>query len=121
MRVTVLRDSGSMRFRNTFIHKIVIEFLQPFWYFARRRGYPFRLVILIFIWFWDFGRVLNQASPFALICSLTIHLYWNRCLNLQFHAVLMLEFAHELDPNLIFNETWHVTNGPLTCISVILA
>ena len=28
-----------MRFRNAFIHEILSEFLQPFRYFGRRRGY----------------------------------------------------------------------------------
>ena len=41
-------------FRNSVIHKILSEFLQRFWYVVIRAS-PYLFVILIFIWFWDFG------------------------------------------------------------------
>ena len=41
-------------FRNSFLHKILSEFLQPFWYVGIRAS-PYLFVILIFIWFWNFS------------------------------------------------------------------
>ena len=47
-------------FRNSVIHKILSEFLQPFRYVGIIRVSPYLLVILIFIWFWDFGCFSQQ-------------------------------------------------------------
>ena len=66
--VTVLKDSGSVNSKNTFIHEMFPEFLQPFGYFGKRRGYPFWLVTLIFSGFWICGWVWTSIVPFLLIC-----------------------------------------------------
>ena len=46
-------------FRNSVIHKILSEFLQPFRYVIRVS--PNLLVILIFIWFWEFWFVYSTT------------------------------------------------------------
>ena len=46
-------------FRNSFIHKILSEFLQPFWFVGIRVS-PYLFVILILIWFGDFSWFMQQ-------------------------------------------------------------
>ena len=47
-------------FRNSVIHKIFSEFLQPFRYVGIIRVSPFSIVILIVIWVLDFGWFIQQ-------------------------------------------------------------
>ena len=89
-------------FRNSVIHKILSEFLQPFRYVGtqrrstwvgKERVSPYALVILIFIWFLDFGWLSQQlllrdfrrarVSPFLPFhtftwhdCGMVLHPVW---------------------------------------------
>ena len=71
-------------FRNSVIHKILSELLQPFRYVGIIRVSPFSIVILIVIWVLDFGWFIQQlfwyfrrirVSP-----NLSIHTFsWHDC------------------------------------------
>ena len=71
--------------RNSFFHKILSEFLQPFRYVGIIRVSPYLFVILIFIWFWDFGWFVQQlfwcfrrirVSPYLSVHTFTWHDCW---------------------------------------------
>ena len=47
-------------FRNSVIHKIFSELLQPFRYVGMARVSPFLIVVFVFIWFWFFGWLGQQ-------------------------------------------------------------
>ena len=47
-------------FRNSIIHWIFSEFLQPFRYIGTQRVAPFYTVVLVFLWFWIFGWLGQQ-------------------------------------------------------------
>ena len=49
-------------FRNSVIHKIFSELLQPFWYVGMARVSPFLIGVFVFIWFWVFGCAQSTAG-----------------------------------------------------------
>ena len=72
MRRTGVRVSA---FRNSIIHWIFSEFLQPFRYVRTQRFAPFWIVVFVFIWFWTFGWLGQRVAPFFSFYMWT----WHRC------------------------------------------
>ena len=52
-------------FRNSVIHKILSEFLQPFRYIGIIRVFPYLLVILILFFFWILVGLVNNSSEIS--------------------------------------------------------
>ena len=52
-------------FRNSVIHKIFSELLQPFWCVGMAQVSPFFIGVFVFIWFWIFGWLGQRVSPFS--------------------------------------------------------
>ena len=131
-------------FRNSFIHEVLFELLQPFWCIGMRRVSPWQFLVHILIGFWDFGWFMQRVSPCQSTLTLTSgwcwigywtfnilrwwcwscgsrRAWWRRaCRQTRDHdRHVLLRVA--LYPFTILNEMWFVTTGPLIWISVVLA
>ena len=63
-------------FRNSVIHEIFSEFLQPFGYVGMTRVSPLYLVVLVFIWFGFLVGLVNKSPPFCPFNMWSWHKCW---------------------------------------------
>ena len=64
-------------FRNSVIHEIFSEFLQPFRYVRTQRVSPFYIVVFVFIWFgFLVGLVKGSSRSFRSTCELDAGTGW---------------------------------------------
>ena len=75
-------------FRNSIIHEILFEFLQPFRYFGTQRVAPFYIVVTVFIWFLDLG--LSWLTLLPVLSFEHVHLTQIRDRNLSHTGLPLL-------------------------------
>ena len=76
--------------RNSIIHVIFSEFLQPFPFVWTKRFAPFWIVVFVFVWFRIFGWLGQRVSPFYHLFNMwTWHRHWMRIYPTQVFPFLL--------------------------------